>query len=79
MPEDGSDPSRVTVADRKEGETTDWYNNQSSLNGAQARIEGDGILPVVVSAKGLAGAALPSARKVPLSDVRACYPPTRQR
>jgi hypothetical protein len=32
-------------------ETTDWYNNQSSLNGAQARVDHDGILRVVVSAK----------------------------
>jgi hypothetical protein len=32
-------------------ETTDWYNNQSSLNGAQARVDRDGILRVVVSAK----------------------------
>jgi hypothetical protein len=31
-------------------ETTDWYNNQSSLNGAPARVDRDGILRVVVSA-----------------------------
>ncbi len=32
-------------------ETTDWYNNQSSLNGAQLRADGDGIIRVVISAK----------------------------
>jgi hypothetical protein len=32
-------------------ETTDWYNNQSTLNGAQAPADKDGILRVVVSAK----------------------------
>src|SRR3546814_4290337 len=32
-------------------ETTDWYNNQASLNNAQWRVDGDGILRVVVSAK----------------------------
>lgn len=32
-------------------ETTDWYNNQSSLNGAQARVDKDGVLRAVVSAK----------------------------
>lgn len=32
-------------------ETTDWYNNQSSLNGAQAPADPDGVLRVVVSAK----------------------------
>ncbi|MBS1240027.1 MAG: hypothetical protein H6R45_733 [Proteobacteria bacterium] len=32
-------------------ETTDWTNNQSSLNDAQARPDGDGILRVVVSAR----------------------------
>ncbi len=31
-------------------ETTDWINNQSSLNDAQARIDADGVLRVVVSA-----------------------------
>src|SRR3546814_4447125 len=31
--------------------TTDWYNNQASLNNAQWRVAGDGILRVVVSAK----------------------------
>jgi hypothetical protein len=31
-------------------ETTDWYNNQSSLNGAQAPADKDGILRIVVSA-----------------------------
>ncbi|HEX7854548.1 MAG TPA: hypothetical protein VF503_12725 [Sphingobium sp.] len=30
-------------------ETTDWYNNQSSLNGAQAPADKDGVLRVVVS------------------------------
>jgi hypothetical protein len=32
-------------------ETTDWYNNQSSLNGAQAAADADGVLRVVVSAR----------------------------
>lgn len=32
-------------------ETTDWYNNHSSLNGAQAAPDPDGKLRIVVSAK----------------------------
>lgn len=32
-------------------ETTDWYNNQSSLNGAQSEPDKDGVLRVVISAK----------------------------
>jgi hypothetical protein len=32
-------------------ETTDWVNNQSSLNDAQAPLDGDGVLRIVVSAK----------------------------
>lgn len=32
-------------------ETTDWYNNHSSLNGTQAPADRDGILRVVVSAR----------------------------
>lgn len=32
-------------------ETTDWYNNQSSLNGSQAKPDHDGVLRIVVSAK----------------------------
>lgn len=32
-------------------ETTDWYNNLSSLNGAQSTIDSDHVLRVVVSAK----------------------------
>lgn len=32
-------------------ETTDWYNNHSSLNDAQAPTDADGILRIVVSAK----------------------------
>jgi uncharacterized protein DUF1214 len=32
-------------------ETTDWYNNQSSLNGSQARVDPDGVVRYVVSAK----------------------------
>jgi hypothetical protein len=32
-------------------ETTDWYNNLSSLNGAQTTVDKDGVLRVVVSAK----------------------------
>jgi hypothetical protein len=31
-------------------ETTDWYNNHSSLNGAQAAADKDGVLRIVVSA-----------------------------
>lgn len=30
-------------------ETTDWYNNQSSLNDSQAQVDTDGVLRVVVS------------------------------
>jgi hypothetical protein len=32
-------------------ETTDWVNNQSSLNGAQARLDKDGFFRAVISAK----------------------------
>jgi hypothetical protein len=32
-------------------ETTDWYNNQSSLNGSQTRIDPDGVVRYVVSGK----------------------------
>lgn len=32
-------------------ETTDWYNNHSSLNDTQLRIDDDGILRIVVSAR----------------------------
>jgi hypothetical protein len=32
-------------------ETTDWYNNQSSLNAAQAPADKDGVLRIVVSAR----------------------------
>jgi hypothetical protein len=32
-------------------ETTDWYNNQSSLNGSQARVDRDGLVRFVVSSK----------------------------
>ena len=32
-------------------ETTDWVNNQSSLNGTQAHVDRDGIFRAVVSAK----------------------------
>jgi hypothetical protein len=32
-------------------ETTDWYNNHSSLNGAQAAVDDDGILRIIVSAR----------------------------
>jgi hypothetical protein len=31
-------------------ETTDWYNNQSSLNDSQAKADADGVLRIVVSA-----------------------------
>jgi hypothetical protein len=32
-------------------ETTDWYNNQSSLNGSQSHVDSDGVLRLVISAK----------------------------
>jgi hypothetical protein len=32
-------------------ETTDWYNNHSSLNDSQAKADADGVLRIVVSAK----------------------------
>jgi hypothetical protein len=32
-------------------ETTDWYNNQSSLNGAQAVLDPDGVFRAVISAR----------------------------
>jgi hypothetical protein len=32
-------------------ETTDWYNNESSLNGSQALVDHDGVFRVVVSEK----------------------------
>lgn len=32
-------------------ETTDWYNNQSSLNDSQAQADADGVLRIVVSAR----------------------------
>ena len=32
-------------------ETTDWYNNHSSLNDAQAPLDADGVLRIVVSGK----------------------------
>jgi hypothetical protein len=32
-------------------ETTDWYNNHSSLNAAQASADKDGVLRIVVSAR----------------------------
>lgn len=32
-------------------ETTDWYNNQASLNDAQAKPDADGVLRIVVSAQ----------------------------
>jgi hypothetical protein len=31
-------------------ETTDWYNNESSLNGSQAKVDTDGVVRYVVSA-----------------------------
>jgi hypothetical protein len=32
-------------------ETTDWYNNQSSLNDSQARVDADGVVRYVLSGK----------------------------
>ncbi len=42
---------RSTILTNEIYETTDWVNNQSSLNDAQSAIDGDGVLRVVVSAK----------------------------
>jgi hypothetical protein len=32
-------------------ETTDWYNNESALNGSQLRVDADGVVRVIISAK----------------------------
>jgi hypothetical protein len=44
-------PYRSLILTNEIYETTDWYNNHSSLNGAQAQPDADGILRIVVSAK----------------------------
>jgi Protein of unknown function (DUF1214) len=78
-------------------ETTDWHNNHSSLNDTQARVDGDGVVRFVISARDPGvpnwldtvghrsgqfqgrwfrsqGATLPTARKVPLTEVRRHLP-----
>lgn len=42
-------PYRSIILTNEIYETTDWYNNHSSLNGAQAQPDGDGLWRVVVS------------------------------
>jgi hypothetical protein len=42
-------PYRSLILTNEIYETTDWYNNHSSLNGAQAPVDADGILRIVVS------------------------------
>jgi hypothetical protein len=44
-------PYRSLILTNEIYETTDWYNNHSSLNGAQAQADADGVLRIVVSAK----------------------------
>lgn len=44
-------PYRSLILTNEIYETTDWYNNHSSLNGAQAPADADGILRIVVSAR----------------------------
>ena len=44
-------PYRSLILTNEIYETTDWYNNHSSLNGAQAAPDKDGILRFVVSAR----------------------------
>ena len=40
-----------TILTNRTYETTDWLNNQSSLNNAQSRVDRDGVLRIVISAK----------------------------
>jgi hypothetical protein len=40
-----------TILTNEVYETTDWYNNHSSLNDSQLRVDKDGVLRVVVSAQ----------------------------
>ena len=44
-------PYRSLILTNEIYETTDWYNNHSSLNGSQAEPDADGVLRIVVSAK----------------------------
>jgi hypothetical protein len=44
-------PYRSLILTNEIYETTDWYNNHSSLNGAQAQPDGDGVLRIVISAQ----------------------------
>ena len=44
-------PYRSLILTNEIYETTDWYNNHSSLNGSQAQPDADGVLRIVVSAK----------------------------
>ena len=49
LPESGTYRSLILTNDLYE--TTDWYNNISSLNGAQAAADKDGVLRIVVAAR----------------------------
>ena len=44
-------PYRSLILTNDIYETTDWYNNHSSLNGSQAATDADGVLRIVVSAR----------------------------
>jgi hypothetical protein len=44
-------PYRSLILTNEIYETTDWYNNHSSLNGSQARTDKDAVLRIVISAK----------------------------
>lgn len=44
-------PYRSLILTNEIYETTDWYNNHSSLNGSQAPTDTDGVLRIVVSPK----------------------------
>jgi hypothetical protein len=44
-------PYRSLILTNEIYETTDWYNNHSSLNGAQAPADADGVLRIVVAAR----------------------------
>lgn len=44
-------PYRSLILTNEIYETTDWYNNHSSLNGAQAPVDADGVLRIVVAGR----------------------------
>jgi hypothetical protein len=44
-------PYRSLILTNEIYETTDWYNNHSSLNGSQAPTDADGMLRIVISAQ----------------------------